>query len=51
MKDINELMSKALKLFPDALIEEEDDGNIVIITNLMRDADGNIVEFEEEEDE
>ena len=50
MKNIDELMSKALELFPDALIEEEDDGNIVVITNLRRDADGNIVEFEEEEE-
>lgn len=49
MKTMDELMNKALELFPDALVDQEDDGNIVIITNLMEDAEGNIVEFEEED--
>lgn len=50
MKNMDELMNKALELFPEALIEQEDDGNIVIITNLREDEDGNIVEFDEEDD-
>lgn len=51
MKNMEELMSKVLEIFPEAIFDEEDDGNIVIITNLREDEDGNIVEFEEEEDE
>lgn len=49
IKNMEELTNAVLDIFPEALIEEEDDGNIVIITNMQEDSKGNIVEFEDKD--
>ncbi len=39
---LDELMAKILPILPDAIFDEEIDGNIVIYTHLEEDARGNL---------
>lgn len=49
MITLNDLMHKALELFPDAIIEEDQDGQIVINTGLTIDENFRLVPMEEED--
>lgn len=49
MKTVNELISKMLEIFPDAVIEEDADYQIVVYTGLMADKKDNLVPMPEEE--
>lgn len=44
--DANELIREVLKLFPTATIGEDNDGQIVIYTDLAETPDGWIVPYE-----
>ena len=44
--DANELIRKVLELFPTATIGEDNDGQIVIYTDLAETPDGWIVPYE-----
>ena len=44
--NFNDFMNKMLNAFPQATVEEDNEGQLVIYTNLREDESGNIVEFE-----
>jgi hypothetical protein len=46
----NELMKRVLDIFPNAQIDEDMDGQIVIYTNLMLNENNETVSFEPPED-
>lgn len=39
-------MDKVRRTFPDATVEEDNDGQLVIYTNLRENEDGNVVSFD-----
>ncbi len=43
----NEFMQKVLAAFPNAEVGDDNEGQLVIYTNLCYDADGNVIEMEE----
>ena len=47
MKNFNDLIDKMLEIFPDAIIEEDGDGQIVITTGLTTDENDNLISMEE----
>ena len=47
-KDDPEFMDKMLAAFPDAEVGQDNDGQLVIYTNLRLTADGSVVSFESE---
>lgn len=51
MKTVNDLISKMLEIFPDAIVEEDDDYQIVVYTGLMADEKDNLVPVPEEKED
>ncbi len=51
MKTVNELINTMLSMFPDAVIEEDGDLQIVVYTGLMADENDNLTPMPEEEEE
>lgn len=51
MKTVNDLVSKMLEIFPDAVVEEDTDYQIVVYTGLMADKKDNLVPMPEEDEE
>lgn len=47
MKTFNDLIDKMLEIFPDSIIEEDGDGQIVITTGLTTDDNDNLIPMEE----
>lgn len=45
MKTLNELISKALDIFPFAIVDEDSNGEIIISTGLKTDENDNLVQF------
>jgi hypothetical protein len=45
--DMDELMREVLKTFPKADVGEDNDGQLVIYTNLTLDANQNVVPFKD----
>lgn len=51
MITVNDLINKMLELFPEAVIEEDSNGEIVIYTGLKTDDNDNLVELIKSEEE
>lgn len=45
-KNLDNLMSKILSILPNAQFDEDNDGQIVIYTNLQQGKDGSLLELE-----
>lgn len=48
MKTFNELLTQVLSIIPNASVGEDNDGQLVIYTNLTEDEDGNLSEMSDE---
>lgn len=48
MKTVDELVNKMLELFPDGIVEEDDNGELIIYTAMKADESDNLVEMDEE---
>lgn len=47
MKNFNDLIDKMLEIFPDSIIEEDGDGQIIVTTGLTTDDNDNLIPMEE----
>lgn len=50
MKTVNELVNAMLDMFPNAVIEEDGDLQVIVYTGLMADENDNLVPMPEEEE-
>lgn len=48
MKTFNELLTQVLSIIPNASVGEDNDGQLIIYTNLTEDEDGNLSEMSDE---
>lgn len=51
MITLTDLMHKVLDMFPDAIVEEDIDGQIVVATGFTIDEDQKLIPLEEEDDQ
>ena len=51
MKTFDDLMRAVLKILPNAQLEEDNYGQIIIYTDLAETSNGSLVSFDPEEDE
>ena len=51
MKTFDDLMRAVLKILPNAQLEEDSYGQIIIYTDLAETSNGSLVSFDPEEDE